>query len=114
MLSFPVRFGQNIITCLGVCLSHPQGHSAATPGTPTRCRKSLRPIASVRRRVTTVLSGLLSDPCSFGTRVPHGVCHAGVSFLLEASCHCSFHLDSRQMSMGVLVLLVGLARWFPV
>jgi hypothetical protein len=100
-----VRLGQNMTTCLGVCLSHPQEHLASTPGTPTRWRKSLSPIASVRRRVAIVLSGFLRDACNLGTRVSHGVCHAGVCFPPDASRHCLLHSAPRQVSMSLLVFV---------
>lgn len=63
--------------CFGVCLAVPYGHSGRTLGTPTPARNAFRPTISVRRRVTTVLSGRVSPSKSCLPHVSHGVCHVG-------------------------------------
>jgi hypothetical protein len=58
-----------------------------------------------------VLWGLLSEVCSFGTWVPHGVRHAGVRFPREAESHCSCHLDFCHTLISSLAFLVRWRCW---
>jgi hypothetical protein len=100
--------------CLGVCLSHPQGQLASTSGTPTRWRKSLSPMDSVRKRVAIVLSGLLRGACSLGTWTLYEVCHAGVCFTWEARSHCLLHSATRQARISPFVSIRPLLSIAPL
>ena len=67
--------------CFAVCLCHPHGHvREVTVGTRRLCKKSARPIFSVRIRVDRELSAFAKPSCIRSLFLLKGLVRATVGF----------------------------------
>ena len=73
--------GQNMMMCFAVCLCHPHWHAGeVTVGTRRLCKKSARPIFSVRICVARELSAFARPSCMRSLFLLKGVVRATVGF----------------------------------